>query len=942
MLATRRRLQHGCPSCTAQILRFYISSIAEIAPAATAPRRATRPVFSRTQCRTRAGAARLFSTSSTRLQETRPENENKDQSLQPGQLPDKAVRQQDEHASDEQIAEEAADELDEEFDRLLDEGFDPEEDQHQSDEEPVADAPEEADPETVVRRAKRMFGNTLPPDYLSAEEYRIYTRLYGSPLRATSPEDVGFGSFGEEDFEEPKRPPPKAMLLRQDADGTLEEIEYTAEKLQEVRLNEEGEEDILAEEEEEPEIEARPPNEAQIEFIEANASTEREYEALLRLQQDFEVARIKAIQQQRQMDKENAAEEQDEDEDIEEEQEVDEDEEEEDPEAAEIRSWFPDAQGARVHQFTAEGRFTTSPRTLHLPRTDFVQPINEMLKRTDTVHIRATAEKHFGGPGLPHSPATPSFAKNMQQKGLGLEAAFPKMTAIEADAFISTALPGIYASAMSALVEVRKRLGPEWIRSLLNRKDDDGAGPRVLDVGAGGAGLSAWQNVLQTEWNMLREGDKDLPAEPPGKRTVIVGSYHLRSRISQFLHNTQFLPRLPNYASIDNSEKQLDAPEVPQKRKVYDVIIATHVLVPMDKEWRRRDFLNQLWSMLSPNGGVLIVLEKGHPRGFEAVAEVRQRLLDEFILAPTAKPRWQTTQPELEERIREPGMIIAPCTNHSKCPMYLTPGISPGRKDFCHFSQRFIRPQFLQKIMGASHRNHEDINFSYVAIRRGMPAKTEEAGIDVDKSDDTSPSSSVFARAARMLNDAQVNPFPQGEVATEAALKGYESVAADSASRPHPLSLPRNVFPPLKRKGHVTLDLCTPAGTIERWTVPKSFSKQAYHDARKARWGDLWALGAKTRVRRNIRLGRGVKEGERVPDDAGIRAARAAALNGFDAKGRRVNGRKLNVIDVEQNEVGMLAARSKGLQSKRPERRTKGGRLPPRERNKMNLDDFDG
>ncbi|EFW16630.1 37S ribosomal protein Rsm22 [Coccidioides posadasii str. Silveira] len=69
------------------------------------------------------------------------------------------------------------------------------------------------------------------------------------------------------------------------------------------------------------------------------------------------------------------------------------------------------------------------------------------------------------------------------------------------------------------------------------------------------------------------------------------------------------------------------------------------------------------------------------------------------------------------------------------------------------------------------------------------------------------------------------------------------------------LSLPRLILPPIKRKGHVVMDVCTPAGKIERWVVPRSFSKQAYRDARKSKWGDLWALGAKTRMTRALKLG---------------------------------------------------------------------------------------
>jgi len=69
----------------------------------------------------------------------------------------------------------------------------------------------------------------------------------------------------------------------------------------------------------------------------------------------------------------------------------------------------------------------------------------------------------------------------------------------------------------------------------------------------------------------------------------------------------------------------------------------------------------------------------------------------------------------------------------------------------------------------------------------------------------------------------------------------------------------------MKRRGHVILDVCTAKGEIERWTVPRSFGHQAYRDARKSRWGDLWALGAKTRIPRNLRLGgENTKEAQRA------------------------------------------------------------------------------
>jgi ribosomal protein RSM22 (predicted rRNA methylase) len=309
----------------------------------------------------------------------------------------------------------------------------------------------------------------------------------------------------------------------------------------------------------------------------------------------------------------------------------------------------------------------------------------------------------------------------------------------------------------------------------------------------------------------------------------------------------------------------MDDSESPSQRKSYDVIIASHQLMPLKEGFKRQAFIDNLWEMLSPEGGILIVLEKGHPRGFEAVADVRQRLLDEFIESPTSDPQPNSLEPE-SRRVREPGMIIAPCTNHKKCPMYLTSGLAHGRKDFCRFSQRFIRPPFLQKILDATHRNHEDVDFSFVAIQRGVTS-----------------------------NSPTPMPIEHGRDANELAFTGYE----ESSAKPNPLSLPRIVLPPLKRRGHVTFDLCTPAGTLERWTVPKSFSQLAYHDARKAQWGDLWALGAKTRVVRPVRLGKGGV----APNDGGVRARRAAEA----AK----NGRP-KVVNIDADSSGIYRASEKG------------------------------
>ncbi|KAJ0167994.1 37S ribosomal protein S22, mitochondrial [Colletotrichum tanaceti] len=706
--------------------------------------------------------------------------------------------------------------------------------------------------EKTVREAKQRFRDTLPKGYLTEEEYSLYERWYGPPLRETTPDDVGMQYLNDKHSAKLRRDGSGGpTLFRETEGGTLQEVQYASEKT--VRTP--SDDEAASTETEAPEEAAAAPDAAATDegvpegdgkYINIVARNKREYDALMKLQKDFE-ENARAVEESV---RDHLEEEQLRDEEREFEEEEDEEELEEGEDG--IVEQQTSMRSGRLHPFTREGHFSTNPSTVSLPHVGYVSPVSTILDRTDIKHVKEAAEKAFGGPGLPYSPATPASKMGLEQKPLGMAAWQHKMSNIEADAFVSSFLPPAYASSMGTLVEVRKRLGTDWLRKLFEKP----GGPRFLDVGAGGAGLLAWQDITRAEWEAMRSRGEVETKNPPGKQSVVIGAEKLRSRVSKFLHNTSILPRLPDYVhSVDTAHLQLDANEVPQPRKMFDVIIASHLLLPVQEGHRRNAIMNKIWSLLNPEGGVLIVLEKGQPRGFEAVADVRDRLLSEFLIPPGGENAMsgEERNPGFE-RVKEPGMIIAPCTNHRGCPMYHTPGKSTGRKDFCHFSQRFVRPPFLQKIMGATQRNHDDVLFSYVAIQRGVAAKE--------------------------------GPLA-GEQATARAFEGFEK--AETA--PDMLSLPRQILPPIKRRGHVTLDVCTPNAQLERWTVPKSFSKQAYHDARKAKWGDLWALGAKTRNHRNVRLGR-----PEALDDGGVRAQRA----------KTALSKKKKIVNVGINETGIV------------------------------------
>ncbi|KAH9868204.1 hypothetical protein J1614_007276 [Plenodomus biglobosus] len=713
--------------------------------------------------------------------------------------------------------------------------------------------PEGLTREVNARRARQRFGDSLPRNHLTDEEFVVYQRLYGTPLFVETVEELEEpDAIAEDEIIEEELPDGTTVLLRRGQDGELEEV-MVDDEIEELEVSEETDED-------------------------QKTRTPEEWEA-------YKEEKMKAyhdeVYERSQLQKEDA----EAWEDIDEAQE--------------------DDDFMRAHPLTIAGRFKPSPSTVFLPKEALVDPTALLLTRANHKHLTETANRIFGGPSLPQSASTPPARLGKGQKPIPLDPSQNDMGNIEADAYMAAVQPGTYASVMSTMVEVRRRLGSSWLEHMLQKKK----GGTILDAGSGGVGVLAWHEMLQAEWQRIHEdsGNTSHGAAPLGKATVLAASDTLRHRASRLLENTTFIPRLPETVSAD------DAANIQQPRKYYDVIIAPHTLWPLRQEYLRKEQVEKYWSLLNPKGGVLILIEKGLPRGFEVVAGARALLLSKHISSPEsetleASVDSQVSKPEEETRFteKETGMIIAPCTNHSTCPMYQNTGVSHGRKDFCFFNQRYIRPPYLQRILNAKDKNHEDVQFSYLAVQRGRDQR-------------------------QPLHDIIGKGFAQTEATTAAAFEGHEW---NSASTPdstvettdptltspddiNPLTFPRLILPALKRRGHIILDVCTPAGTLERWTVPRSFSKQAFRDARKARWGDLWALGAKTRIPRNVRLGR--------PNDE------------FDKKGRKVKKAKQVTIElgigekdgraVEEGEARVLGKGGRMLVGDRDGRYTSDRRI---------------
>lgn len=743
--------------------------------------------------------------------------------------------------------------------------------------------------EEAVLHARQSYGDALPEGCLTEEEERVYERLYGKPFRVEEQEGLGDGLEGGGEG---------VVVLREGRDGVLEEVEI------------EEEEDVV---EEEVEDDIADGDEGREEMV---MSDQLDFGDDARLADDIQDSRST-----------NPA--------------FDEAEADEETDAPQ-----------RTHPLTIANRFGPSPSTIQLPKPTFVDPATLLLSGIPPVHLSEAAHRVFGGTGLPYSTSTPAIGKTMQQKPIALDAYQAGMSEIEGDVYMATLMPAIYASTLSALAETRKRLGTAWAESLVRKAQ---AGElRILDAGGAGAGILAVREILRAEWERmhasnqpssssptldLAEADGKLggaaATSPLGSATVLTGSDALRRRASQLLENTTFIPRLPDYVHTEQAK---------HKGK-FDIVLAPHTLWPLREDYLRRTHTQNLWSLLSAEGGVLVVLEKGVARGFELVAAAREGLLETGISSPggrergvdideplpleeeeeEADVRWEegggegasVVGPEglgmSSRRVKDKGMIIAPCTNHAGCPMYTERGVVRGRKEICHFEQRYVRPGFLQKVLGARDKNWEDVKFSYLAVMRGRDLREEQQG-----------------------GRSEWPVVKQGKEATERAFGGYDTAgsqapAVDAAAPdPHSLTLPRAILAPIKRRGHVILDLCTPSGTLERWTVPRSFSRQAYRDARKSQWGDLWALGAKTRVLRTVR-GPKKRRGDADMDVKG----RSRKTGSGDGEGVGVDeyGRIVTGVTGEgsgggkaKGGKGRKGGKVKGIRDKRDKKGTGNGR----------------
>lgn len=136
----------------------------------------------------------------------------------------------------------------------------------------------------------------------------------------------------------------------------------------------------------------------------------------------------------------------------------------------------------------------------------------------------------------------------------------------------------------------------------------------------------------------------------------------------------------------------------------------------------------------------------------------------------------------------------------------------------------------------------------------------------------------------------------------------------------------RILYSPMKGSGHITMDTCTPkgeclsskpsarnnlsemrlpSGEIARIVIPKSQGKQAYYDARKSAWGDLFPHDPKNGEvirHRGIRRLKAV-QGTSTPEEGKEEIAMESFLRAMGVEGTKRKGGQARLSKLERREA---------------------------------------
>ncbi|KZT27577.1 Rsm22-domain-containing protein [Neolentinus lepideus HHB14362 ss-1] len=409
-------------------------------------------------------------------------------------------------------------------------------------------------------------------------------------------------------------------------------------------------------------------------------------------------------------------------------------------------------------------------------------------------------------------------------------------------AFASVALPAHYSAIYTVFDHVKRRLGPEWKVG------------RIIDWGAGtGSGLWAAAHCFQSSEQMI---DRQLAL------SSVFNYVGIDKREALVDIGKRLLEDIELGKMNISWQKSFREGDIVERADGGDVVaLSAFQLSSLPTPLARKELVKEMWES---GANIIVLIDHSTTEGFENIVEAREKILT-FGRKELMNPDYERWPAEIKGT-----HVIAPCPHDGACPLH-----HPGSTRLvCGFSQRLQRPDFIRKTKHSG-VGHEDVGYSYVVMRRGERPPIPETKVG--------RTGTVGARA---LEKAALNAEPRKELSlvgehreqpavdhADGHATGATTVAEAEGTleglqdqlRVEAYNWPRLVFPPLKRSGHVILDVCAPEAKILRMTIPKSQGKQPYYDARKSSWGDIFPHEPKNRPQERYQPTRAKREGGTTP-----------------------------------------------------------------------------
>ncbi|KAF8640974.1 hypothetical protein AX17_000620 [Amanita inopinata Kibby_2008] len=395
-------------------------------------------------------------------------------------------------------------------------------------------------------------------------------------------------------------------------------------------------------------------------------------------------------------------------------------------------------------------------------------------------------------------------------------------------AFVSVAFPAHYSAIVAVLDHAKKRLGPSW------------SVQTVLDWGAG-AGSGLWASVFSFQdpksENPLANIEDFRPSDSTITKYIAIDKRDGLVTAGKRLVSAIDCDKLQiHWQRSFRRNDHLETFEAGQT-----LALSAFMLSSLPTSVGRKALVKEMWE--SGADVMVVLIDHSTTTGFEAIAEAREYLLK---LGRRGLEDMEGEDPT-KGSISQSSHVVAPCPHDGACPLRY----AGNSRLTCGFSQRIQRPDFVRRTKH-SKVGHEDIQYSYVVIRRGprpSVATTQVGRVgEVGFRELQKDAEKRLPIKELVLHDdsgevVKSNPDSTPEMAALPALSLKElqdQEELEAILRHEAYSWPRLVFPPLKRSGHVILDGCTAEGKIMRMIIPRSQGKQPFYDARKSNWGDIF------------------------------------------------------------------------------------------------------